>query len=114
MGKYRAKRLMLSAWGGGKTSRPHPVAPQIVIPRPSLPDRHPELGSGSIYQPKTAVYVARWMLNRVQHDVAGNAPLRLCVNPFSSPQRRLGPIPPIVQARRSPGKRDRFQQLLLP
>jgi hypothetical protein len=30
--------------------------------------RHPELVSGSIYQPQPAVFVERWMLKQVQHD----------------------------------------------
>jgi hypothetical protein len=46
------------------------------------PYRHPELVSGSIYQPKTSACVARWMLNRVQHDVWGK---RVVFSP--SPQR---------------------------
>jgi hypothetical protein len=35
-----------------------------------LTHRHPELVSGSIYQPITTVRVAGWMLKQVQHDVA--------------------------------------------
>ncbi len=44
--------------------------------------RHPELGSGSILPLIPQVLVARWMLKQVQHDVGGNASLRLCVNPY--------------------------------
>ena len=44
--------------------------------------RHPELGSGSISPLYPSVSLARWMLKQVQHDVGGNASLRLCVNPF--------------------------------
>ena len=33
--------------------------------------RHPELVSGSIYQPQPAVFVERWMLKQVQHDGVG-------------------------------------------
>jgi hypothetical protein len=45
----------------------HPltVTPDRRPPRPTPPNRHPELGSGSIYQPKTSVCVARWMPNHV-------------------------------------------------
>ena len=42
----------------------------VILP-PVAPDRPPELGSGSISRLFPSVYVARWMLNRVQHDVGG-------------------------------------------
>jgi hypothetical protein len=53
-----------------------------IILHPVAPNRHPELGSGSISRLYPSVYVARWMLKRVQHDVgwkrasATSAPLR--------------------------------------
>jgi hypothetical protein len=56
-------------------------------------NRHPELGSGSISRLYPSVYVARWMLNRVQHDIVGNAslrPLRLCVNSLICHSRESG------------------------
>jgi hypothetical protein len=31
-------------------------------------NRHPELVSGSIYQPQPAVCEKKWMLKQVQHD----------------------------------------------
>ena len=67
--------------------------PKTLPPRPSPLDRHPELGSGSISRLYPSVYVARWMLKRVQHDVGGNAPLRpprLCVNPLICHSRESG------------------------
>jgi hypothetical protein len=67
------------------TSMPSPLA--------STHHRRPELGSGSIYQPKTSVYVARWMLKQVQHDVGRSIaprPPRLCVNPIMCHSRESG------------------------
>ena len=54
-----------------------------------------------------SVYVARWMLNRVQHDVWVE-----CAFLLPSPQRRLGPIPSIGLAQRYPARRDRLQPTL--
>jgi hypothetical protein len=71
--------------------------------RPELVCASTPSAPGSISRLYPSVYVARWMLNRVQHDAGGNATPRsprLCVNPFSSPQRRLGPITSINRARR--------------
>jgi len=53
--------------------------------RPELVCANTPAAPESISRLYPLVYVARWMLNRVQHDVLGNAPLRpprLCVNPF--------------------------------
>ena len=78
------------------------------------PDRHPELGSGSIYRPKTSVYAARWMLQRVQHDVgekrasAASAPLR---EPLRRPILGWG-LSRLSVKRRYPDKRDRLQPAL--
>jgi hypothetical protein len=90
------------------------TSPEAVTLEP--PACRAQLGSGSIYQPKTSVCVARWMLKQVQYDAweeyrsAISAPLR---EPFfSSPQRRLGPIPSIGRARRYPARRARLQPAL--
>jgi hypothetical protein len=55
---------------------PRPCVHLFPSPPDRRPDpyRHPELVSGSIYQPKTSVCVARWMLNQVQHDDRKSAP----------------------------------------
>ncbi len=56
-------------------------------------NRHPELGSGSIFRLHPSAYVARWMLKQVQHDVVGDAslrPPRLCVNSLICHSRESG------------------------
>ena len=68
------------------------VAPlQTVPPRPSPPNRHPELGSGSISRLYPSACVARWMLKRVQHDVFGGGK-RAVLSP--SPHRVSAPAIP--------------------
>jgi hypothetical protein len=59
--------------------------------------RRPELvwastpgAPGSISPLAPSVSVARWMLKRVQHDVGGNASLRLCVNSLICHSRESG------------------------
>jgi hypothetical protein len=52
--------------------------------------RHPELVSGSISPLHTSVCAAGWMLKQVQHDVGGNASLRLCVNSLICHSRESG------------------------
>jgi hypothetical protein len=62
-------------------------------PRPELVCANTPAAPGSISSLYPSVGLARWMLQQVQHDVAGNAPLRsprLCVNPLICHSRESG------------------------